>query len=58
LQPARSGPYPLSLAGAWIPAAALESDTTLLHKKLAFQAIAELAKEWLACHCSVDKMNG
>jgi hypothetical protein len=49
--------YPaLLLADAGMAAAALESGTTLLQKRLASWAIAGLVKEWLACHCSGDKM--
>jgi len=40
--------HALSLADAWIAAAALESGTTLLHKDPEFEAIAGLAQEWLA----------
>ncbi|MFN5118404.1 MAG: PIN domain-containing protein [Cyanobacteriota bacterium] len=39
--------YALSLADAWIAAAALQSGATLLHKDPEFQAIAGLAQEWL-----------
>ena len=40
--------HALSLADAWIAAAALQSGTTLLHKDPEFQAIAGLVQEWLA----------
>ena len=37
----------LSLADAWIAAAALQSGATLLHKDPEFRAIAGLDQEWL-----------
>jgi len=40
--------HALSLADAWIAAAALQSGATLLHKDPEFQAIAGLPQEWLA----------
>jgi predicted nucleic acid-binding protein len=40
--------HALSLADAWIAAAALHSGATLLHKDPEFQAIDGLAQEWLA----------
>ena len=40
--------HALSLADAWIAAAALQSGTTLLHKDPKFGAIAGLTQEWLA----------
>jgi predicted nucleic acid-binding protein len=40
--------HPLSLADAWIAAAALRSGSTLLHKDPEFRAIANLDQEWLA----------
>jgi predicted nucleic acid-binding protein len=39
--------HALSLADAWIAAAALHSGSTLLHKDPEFQAIDGLAQEWL-----------
>ncbi|MEX1317169.1 MAG: PIN domain-containing protein [Synechococcaceae cyanobacterium] len=39
--------HALSLADAWIAAAALHSGSTLLHKDPEFQAIDALAQEWL-----------
>ena len=38
----------LSVAGAWIAAAALLSRATLLHKDPEFEAITELDQDWLA----------
>ena len=38
----------LSLADAWIAAAALQSGSTLLHKDPEFQAITALDQEWLS----------
>jgi ribonuclease VapC len=40
--------HALSLADAWIAAAALHCGATLLHKDPEFQAIEGLAQEWLA----------
>ncbi len=40
--------HALSLADAWIAAAALHCGATLLHKDPEFQAIDGLAQEWLA----------
>ncbi|EAQ74104.1 MULTISPECIES: PIN domain-containing protein [unclassified Synechococcus] len=40
--------HALSLAEAWIAAAALHCGATLLHKDPEFQAIDTLAQEWLA----------
>ena len=37
----------LSLADAWIAAAAQEIGATLLHKDPEFRAVAELSQEWL-----------
>ncbi|MCP9927888.1 PIN domain-containing protein [Cyanobium sp. CH-040] len=39
--------HPLSVADAWIAAAAQQTGATLLHKDPEFRAIAELAQEWL-----------
>lgn len=40
--------HALSMADAWIAAAALHCGATLLHNDPAFQAIEGLAQEWLA----------
>ena len=40
--------HPLSVADAWIAAAALLSRATLLHKDPEFEAITELDQSWLA----------
>ena len=40
--------HPLSVADAWIAAAALLSRATLLHKDPEFEAISELDQSWLA----------
>jgi len=40
--------HALSLADAWIAAAALQCGATLLHKDPEFQSIDGLAQEWLA----------
>lgn len=40
--------HALSLADAWIAAAALHCGATLLHKDPEFQAIEGLVQEWLA----------
>ena len=40
--------HPLSVADAWIAAAALFSRATLLHKDPEFEAITELDQSWLA----------
>jgi predicted nucleic acid-binding protein len=39
--------YTLSVADAWIAAAAQQAGATLLHRDPEFRAIAELAQEWL-----------
>lgn len=39
--------YSLSVADAWIAAAALEVGATLMHKDPEFRAIADLPQEWL-----------
>jgi len=39
--------YTLSVADAWIAAAAQQAGATLLHRDPEFPAIAELAHEWL-----------
>ena len=39
--------YALSLADAWIAAAAQQVGATLLHKDLEFRAITDLSQEWL-----------
>lgn len=39
--------HPLSVADAWIAAAAQQLGATLLHKDPEFQAVADLAQEWL-----------
>ena len=39
--------HSLSLAGAWIAAAAQQLGATLLHKDPEFRAVAELSQEWL-----------
>lgn len=39
--------HSLSLADAWIAAAAQEIGATLLHKDPEFRAVAELSQEWL-----------
>lgn len=39
--------HPLSVADAWIAAAAQQAGATLLHKDPELRAIAELAQEWL-----------
>ena len=40
--------HALSLADAWIAAAALQCGATLMHKDPEFQSIEGLAQEWLA----------
>ena len=40
--------YALSLADAWIAAAAQQVGATLLHKDPAFRAITDLSQEWLS----------
>jgi predicted nucleic acid-binding protein len=40
--------HALSVADAWIAAAAQQVGATLLHKDPEFQAIADLAQEWLS----------
>jgi predicted nucleic acid-binding protein len=40
--------HSLSLADAWIAAAAQQIGATLLHKDPAFQAISDLHQEWLS----------
>jgi predicted nucleic acid-binding protein len=39
--------HPLSLADAWIAAAALQVGATLMHKDPEFRAIADLPQTWL-----------
>ena len=39
--------HTLSVADAWIAAAAQQLGATLLHKDPEFQAVADLAQEWL-----------
>jgi len=39
--------YALSVADAWIAAAALENTATLVHKDPEFRALTSLAQEWL-----------
>ena len=39
--------HPLSVADAWIAAAAQQVGATLLHKDPEFRAVADLAQEWL-----------
>lgn len=39
--------FPLSLADAWIAAAALQLDASLVHKDPEFEKIADLRQEWL-----------
>ncbi|MFZ9947698.1 MAG: PIN domain-containing protein [Vulcanococcus sp.] len=39
--------HPLSVADAWIAAAAQQVGATLLHKDPQFRAVADLAQDWL-----------
>lgn len=39
--------FPLSLADAWIAAAALQLDAVLVHKDPEFEKVADLQQEWL-----------
>ena len=39
--------HPLSVADAWIAAAAQQLGATLLHKDPEFQGVSDLAQEWL-----------
>ncbi|MCT0198614.1 PIN domain-containing protein [Synechococcus sp. CS-1325] len=41
--------HPLSVADAWIAAAAQQQDAVLVHKDPEFRPLAQIAQEWLGC---------